>query len=82
MTNFKRRFLLFITDCCLGNSLFFFFRIFFLLKNISALQQPDDNQDQGDDEQDMNQAAKRVGTDESQQPKNQQDCNYCPHMIL
>jgi hypothetical protein len=49
-----------------------------ILQRSTALDQIDNQHYDGKDEQDMNEAAKRVGADQSKQPQHQQDHEYCP----
>ena len=51
----------------------------FRLNNFTALQQTDDDQDNRDYQQNMEQSAQCVGSDQSQKPENYQYYNYGPH---
>jgi hypothetical protein len=51
----------------------------FRLNNFTALQQLDNDQDNRDYQQNMEQSAQCVGSDQSQEPENYQDYNYGPH---
>jgi len=48
------------------------------LQRSTALDQIDNQHYNGKDEQDVNEAAKRVGADQSKQPENEQDHKDCP----
>jgi hypothetical protein len=44
----------------------------------AALNQIDDQHDNGDNEQNMNEAAHGIRTNQSEQPEHEQDNEYCP----
>lgn len=48
------------------------------LERSTSADQVDDENDYGDDEQDVNEAAHRVRADNAQQPEHQQDNEDCP----
>lgn len=53
-----------------------------LLDDFAPLNQSDRHHNEGDDQQNMNESAQRIATDQAQQPQDQENDSYRPNHLL